>query len=54
MGYYNGRIIKEEICGECKYHWCKDKEWICSNWMSDNFEEPTDYDDTCEEFQERK
>lgn len=44
-----------EICGECKYH-RYDREsgdWVCENDDSEYFAEFTDYNDSCDGYEER-
>ena len=42
-----------EKCGECKYHQFRDGDWTCTNEDSEFYGEYTDYNDECEEFEER-
>lgn len=52
----------EHICGECKWHrHCKKvagfkyrDEWVCMNKNADAYTLPTDYTDTCEEWEGRE
>ena len=42
-------------CGTCKhsrYYWI-DREYCCMNEDSDNFALPTEYNDGCEEWEEK-
>ena len=53
------------LCGECKHHkYITDRnygfmgyskeEWICNNKRSNAYALPTDYTDTCEEWEGRE
>ena len=42
-----------ENCGNCRYHRKDGDEWICTNENSDCYGCETDYNDECEEFEER-
>ena len=42
-----------EKCGECAFHFFKNGDWICTCKNSEYFGEYTDYNDKCEEFEER-
>lgn len=46
----------EECCGNCKHHfWMSVKDgWICKNEESENYTIWTDYEDCCEEWEERE
>lgn len=46
---------KKDCCGLCKYHVHEDIDdgWVCVNPDSDNFTDWTEYDDACEEFEQR-
>lgn len=49
----------KEICGKCKYHRPVatfsngDTDWVCVNDESDYCADFTEYEDGCEEFEER-
>ena len=50
----------KEICGECKWHTqaedCNDKryvDWVCTNAESPYVTDFTDYNDWCEQFEQR-
>lgn len=47
---------KKDCCGLCKYHVHEDIDdgWVCVNPDSDNFTDWTEYDDACEEFEQRQ
>ena len=47
-------IEKYEVCGECKWlKWSKiDKAFVCMNPASEYCYDETEYDDTCEEWEE--
>jgi len=44
----------EKKCGKCKYHRFEEVDWMCCCLDSDRCGEYTDYDETCEEFEERR
>lgn len=44
---------RKTFCGTCKYHRREDAQWICGNEISDYFSDYTDYDDYCEDWEER-
>ena len=44
--------MEEKCCGNCKWHWCDDNTWFCNNHNSENYEELTEYEDTCDQFEE--
>lgn len=44
----------EEICGHCKHHKKDGFEWICMNEESIASGEYTAYDESCEDFEERR
>lgn len=43
-------------CGTCKYHQHEDVDdgWVCVNNDSVNFTEWTEYNDSCEDWEERE
>lgn len=54
----------EGICGECKYHkyicnrnydfmGYSKEEWICNNKEADAYSLMTDYNDGCEDFEQK-
>ena len=43
----------KEICGTCEYHKYYDGEWYCMCEYSDANGCITDYNDSCEEYEER-
>lgn len=44
-----------EYCGNCKFHrkYTRDADWTCYCEDSDYYGLITDYEDTCDEFEER-
>ena len=42
-----------EKCGECAYHRFAEGDWVCFCQDSDRYGEYTEYNDKCEEFDER-
>ncbi len=44
-----------EICGNCKYHQYEEASqgWVCCNGESEYCADWTEYNDTCEDFEER-
>lgn len=46
-----------KICGECQYHRPPEipgqDDWWCNNGQSENYAMETDYEDTCDEWEER-
>ena len=42
------------ICGTCYWHKREGDEWVCVNKNSDYCADYTEYDDTCEEWEERE
>ena len=44
----------EKKCGKCKHHRFKEVDWMCCCLDSDRCEEYPDYDENCEEFEERR
>lgn len=45
----------KECCGKCKYHKPQGKDvFVCDNEDSDGYGLETNYDDCCEEFEERE
>lgn len=49
----------DKCCGECVYHTSPWKNgqlcgWTCDNEYSDNYGLTTEYDDSCEDFEERE
>lgn len=40
-------------CGECRFHRYQDGDWLCTNPQSEFGGHYTDYDDYCEEGEER-
>lgn len=55
-------MYNSEICGKCKHHFCdnangyssENKTWYCNNQNSKNYEELTEYEDSCDEYEERE
>ena len=49
---------KEKVCGTCKYHKIFTasiyEAWICDNENSDYYALESEYDETCDEWEERK
>ena len=46
---------KEKICGTCKWY-VQDgliKKYFCSNWDGASYADFTNYNDTCDEWEER-
>ena len=45
-----------EVCGTCSYHYYDKEEesWVCDNPDSELFTDYTEYQDTCEEWEERE
>ena len=43
----------ENICGKCMHHRYEDGEWICNNPDSECYGCYTEYNDECDEFEER-
>lgn len=48
-----GGVMADQICGECNYHRCMDGEWTCQNEGSDYFTDYTDYEDSCDMWEQR-
>ena len=48
--------MNEEICGNCKWHrYEKESQgWVCCNADSDYCADWTEYDDSCDEFEEKE
>lgn len=48
--------MTDKICGTCKWHKHEgiDDGWVCVNDRSDYCTDWTDYEDTCEDWEERK
>lgn len=45
----------DAVCGNCKHHRAdKDLIWYCTNPDSEFYMDYTEYDDTCEEMEERR
>ena len=45
----------KRVCGTCKYHARDDNgDWVCVNSDSDYITDWTDYDDGCEEWEQRE
>lgn len=46
---------KDQICGTCKYYYYKsiDDGWVCVNDQSEYVADLTEYNDTCEEWEEK-
>lgn len=40
------------VCGTCKYHETDGCDFICNNPESDYYSDWTEYDDTCDEWEE--
>ena len=47
--------MKDECCGTCKYHcYANDEDdWVCENPNSENNGVWTDYEDFCNDYEER-
>lgn len=46
--------MKDECCGTCKHHNCNiHDDWFCTNPDSDFYTDYTDYEDKCEDYEER-
>lgn len=47
--------MKQEICGTCKWHEHENISdgWVCVNSDSEYCADYTEYNDTCEEWEER-
>ena len=43
----------EEICGKCIHHRKRNEEWICDNPESECYGCYTEYNDSCNDFEER-
>ena len=43
----------DEICGKCYYHRKHYDEWCCDNPDSECYGCATEYNDTCEDFEDR-
>ena len=46
-------MAKDKMCGKCIHHRYKDGEWICTNPDSECYGCYTEYNDECDEFEER-
>ena len=46
-------MAKDKICGKCIHHRYEDGEWICTNPDSECYGCYTEYNDECDEFEER-
>lgn len=48
-------IEEERCCGTCRHHNYdeSDEGWVCTNTESEYLADWTDYDHTCEEWEER-
>ena len=48
--------MNEEICGNCKWHrYEKESQgWVCCTSDSDYVADWTEYDDSCDEFEEKE
>ena len=45
---------RNECCGTCRYHRCdEDGCWFCGNDRSEFYVDWTEYDDVCDEYEER-
>ena len=48
---------KEKVCGTCKWHKVfsasRYEEWICDNENSEYYALASDYDDECDEWEDR-
>ena len=48
------KMARNEICGTCRWHKKEnDGSWTCSNPESDLYSDWTDYNSSCEEYEER-
>lgn len=45
---------KKQCCGACVFHKYFDGEWNCANEDSEAYGLSTDYNDYCEEYEERE
>jgi len=47
--------MTDNICGKCKYHQHEeiDDGWVCVNENSRYFTDWTEYEDGCEDYEER-
>lgn len=56
-GHEERGIVMSKICGECQYHRPPEipgqDGWWCNNGQSENYAMETDYEDTCDEWEER-
>lgn len=43
-----------ENCGHCLHHRKRDEEWICNNPDSECYGCYTEYEESCEDFEERR
>ena len=45
-----------KVCGNCKYHQFEniDNGYVCVNPDSDNLSDWTEYDDSCEDWEEKE
>ena len=46
-------MAKEEDCGTCCWHKKEGGGWVCNNPESELYADWTDYNDSCEEYEER-
>ena len=44
---------KRPVCGDCQWHKNYTGEWICMNTDSEYYGLETEYEDCCEEHEER-
>lgn len=44
---------EEEICGKCVHHRKQNEEWVCTNIESECYGCWTEYEDGCDEFEDR-
>lgn len=49
-------MSNEKCCGTCKFHYFDkdDEAWVCDNPESDCYADFTDYEDACEEHEQRR
>lgn len=49
-----GELMDEnENCGHCVHHRKQYDDWVCTNPDAEAYGEPTEYEDSCEDFEER-
>ena len=53
---YFDQKAEQACCGNCRFHEQDEEysgDWICSNDLSDNYGDYTEYEDACEEYEQR-